>query len=363
MIPQQDSTVGAMRQKVRRLTSSSAEQQLSTATIDQALNTFILQDFPYAIKLDQMRSVYTFYTSPNIDRYPLDVNYNQGVRSPVYFEGINGYFYKDRQQFFNMWPKWPTLTNPFSGDGVTQLFNFTLQPIPILSQSFVLGILGTNGNQIVVADDGNGNLFYQSANTISPAPAQPNQFPGMTNTNLSGTFVSGAPPQSYQTYPGDRVQTNVGTINYVTGVTSINFALANVTPASGALANVWVSQYTVGRSYCLLFWNNEFTVRPVPDKTYKVEVETYLSPIQFLQSTDLPILTQWWQYIAYGASCEILRERQDFDGVAALQEGFKRQEALVLERQGVEEINQRNATIFSESTASQGWNQGQGWPY
>ena len=60
---------------------------------------------------------------------------------------------------------------------------------------------------------------------------------------------------------------------------------------------------------------------------------------------------------------EILRERQDFEGVENLREGFMRQEALVLERQGVEEIGQRNATIFSESTPTQGWNQGQGWPY
>src|ERR1700690_1980605 len=112
MIPlQPDTTVGAMRTKVRRLTVSSSEQTLPTAVIDQALNTFINQDFPYAIKLDQMRSIYNFYTAPNIDRYPLNVNYNQGIRSPVYFEGVQGFFYKDRQEFLNLWPRWPTITN------------------------------------------------------------------------------------------------------------------------------------------------------------------------------------------------------------------------------------------------------------
>ncbi len=50
---------------------------------------------------------------------------------------------------------------------------------------------------------------------------------------------------------------------------------------------------------------------------------------------------------------EILRERQDFEGVENLSEGFMRQEALVLERQGVEEIGQRNTTIYS-STVPQG---------
>ena len=60
---------------------------------------------------------------------------------------------------------------------------------------------------------------------------------------------------------------------------------------------------------------------------------------------------------------EILRERQDIEGVENLREGFMRQEALVLERQGIEEINQRNSTIFSSTVQGQGWNNGfgQGW--
>ena len=43
-----------------------------------------------------------------------------------------------------------------------------------------------------------------------------------------------------------------------------------------------------------------------------------------MMTTDHPILNQWVQYIAYGVACEILRQRQDMDGVANLMEGFKR---------------------------------------
>ena len=56
------STVTAMREKVRRLTASPDESQLSTADIDKYINTFYDQDFPYAIKLDQLRVVYEFFT-------------------------------------------------------------------------------------------------------------------------------------------------------------------------------------------------------------------------------------------------------------------------------------------------------------
>ena len=360
MIPlQPDSTVGAMRTKVRRLTVSSSEQTLPTAVIDQALNTFINQDFPYAIKLDQMRSVYNFYTAPNIDRYPLNVNYNQGIRSPVYFEGVQGFFYKDRQEFLNLWPRWPTITNMAAPTTIP--FSYTIQTIPFLGKEVTIGMTDSTGKAIQISDDGNGNLYYRSANPIVPVPPFPNPLPGMPNNNLSNVVPYGL--NNYQTYPGDIISSFVGTVSYVTGAVTINLALVGLTVEPGSMIWTKVSQYEPGRPYSLLIWNNEFTVRPVPNGVYKVEVETYLTPVQFLESTDVPILTQWWQYVSYGAAIEILRERQDFEGVGQLMEGFKRQEALVLERQGVEEINQRNATIFSAATPQQGWNGLQGWPY
>src|ERR1700678_1646153 len=106
-ITQADSTVVAIKKKVRRLTASASTSSLSDADLDLAINTFYSQDFPYAVKTDQMRSVYTFFTQPNIDRYPLDVYYNQSVRGPVYVEGIEGVLFKDRQNFYNLWPRFP----------------------------------------------------------------------------------------------------------------------------------------------------------------------------------------------------------------------------------------------------------------
>src|SRR6185369_830845 len=137
--------------------------------------------------------------------------------------------------------------------------------------------------------------------------------------------------------PGLNTLVDIGGVDYVTGQISFDLP-SGISLASGTLFTVWVSQYQPGRPYCLLFWNNEFTIRPVPTRIHKVEVETYLTPVQFLNSTDSPILNQWAQYIAYLAAMEILRDRQDLEGVENLREGMMRQEALVLERQGIEEI-------------------------
>ena len=167
-----NSTVAFIRSTIRELTASPGENQLSTAYIDQTLNNFYLNDFPYAIKLDQTRSVYTFYTSPYVDKYPLDVNFNQGVRAPVYVEGIAGYFYKDRDEFYNLWPRWPTKFQPIAPDGVTTSFSFTV-PGPFLSLNVVLGGTDTTGASFSVADDGKGNMQLQTPNPVISVPAYP----------------------------------------------------------------------------------------------------------------------------------------------------------------------------------------------
>ena len=359
MVAQAQSTYARIEQKVRRLTASASESALAYTEIEQYVNTFYSQDFPYGIKIDQMRSVYTFFTEPYRDRYPLDVNYNQGIRAPVYFEGIQGAFFKDRQQFFNVWPRFPTKFQPISGDGVTTIFTFTI-PGPFLSKEVVLGGIDSAGNPISVNDDGNGNLLLQLPNPVvtvppytdvytvsnAPVPALVGKpIPGMHNQN---TLNPGLNRTNTQT----GAYTNaIGTVDYVTGVFNIEFPVA---PESGSLMNLWVSQYQTGRPYNMLFWNNEITIRPVPKIIHKVEVETFLTPVQFMEQNDVPILNQWWQYIAIGAAIKVLEDRQDMEGVQNLSVLFDRQEALVLERQGVEEIFQPNWTIFNSSVPAAG---------
>lgn len=385
-VAQADSTYTFIEKKVRRLTASASEAALSSVDIQQAVNTFYNSDFPYAIKIDQQRSVYKFLTIPNVDRYPVDVNNLQGFRAPIYFEGIQGNFFKNRDQLYNLYPRYPTQYQPIAGDGNTtsftfQLFGNNVNPFPqpnfgILSTQVVIGGIDKNGNPIRIIDDGGavvdsfgvgsnttvGQLIYVQQNAVGnniyldpsnvQQPALPNLSPlgGQENANIPNTAYPPSPLTSQY----------CGTVNYVTSQFTVNFPVA---PAAGTNINVWASQYQVGRPYNLLFWNNEFTIRPVPDNVYLVEVETYQTPSQFMSLTSHPVLNQWAQYIAYGAACEILRDRQDMEGVANLMEGFKRQEALVLERQAVEEIQQPNITLFNSTTGygcGTGWGIGQG---
>lgn len=383
-VAQADSTYTFIERKVRRLTASASDASLSSNDIQQAVNTFYNTDFPYAIKIDQQRTVYKFLTIPNVDRYPVDVNSLQGFRAPVYFEGIQGNFFKNRDQLFNLYPRYPTQFQPASGDGVTTSFTFSLfgnnvNPFPqpnfgILSTQVVIGGIDVNGDPIRIIDDGGGvvNSFGIGSNTTTgqlvflrqnavgnnvyldtlnvQQPALPNLSPigGQNNANV--------PNNAYP--PSPLTSQYCGTVNYVTTQMTINFPVA---PSAGTNINVWAATYQVGRPYNLLFWNNELTIRPVPDNVYLCEVETYQTPAQFMNTSNHPVLNQWAQYIAYGAAREILRDRQDMEGVANLEEGFKRQESLVLERQAVEEIGQPNITFFNGTQIGFGVGNGNGY--
>jgi hypothetical protein len=385
-LAQANSTYSYIEQKVRRLTASASESSLSSASIQDYVNRFYSQDFPYAIKIDQQRSVYKFLTIPNVDRYPVDVNNLQGFRAPVYFEGIQGNLFKNRDQLFNLYPRYPTQFQPIGGDGVTTSFTFSLfgnnqNPFPqpnfgILSTQLVIGGIDVNGNPIRIIDDGGAvvNAYGIGSNTTTGQLLFINQNNVGNNVYLSTATNPGTVPANTQlpaipalsplpipSPPNTLTPQYCGTVNYVTTQITVNFPVA---PAPGTMINVWAATYQTGRPYNLLFWNNEITIRPVPDNVYLVEVETFQTPAQFMMTTDNPILNQWSQYIAYGSACEILRDRQDVEGVQNLLEGFARQESLVLERQSIEEIGQPNITLFNSTDygncSGGGWGIGAG---
>jgi hypothetical protein len=257
------------------------------------------------------------------------------------------------------------------------LFGNNQNPFPqpnygILSTQLVIGGIDINGDAIRIIDDGgavvdlngigsnttHGQLLFIQQNNVGnnvyldfTDPSNPVQKPAIPPLS----------PLPIPSPPGSLTPQYCGTVNYVT--TQINL-LIPVPLQKGSQLNIWAATYQVGRPYNMLFWNNEITIRPVPDNVYLAEVEVFQTPSQFMNTTDNPTLNQWSQYIAYGAASEILRDRQDMEGVGNLQEGFARQESLVLERQAVEEIFQPNITLFNSTNTGNcsggGWGIGQG---
>lgn len=303
------STLANIRTKVRRLTGRPSPNQISDADIDSYVNTFYQYDLPQNLRLFTLKGIYEFMTEANVDVYDLpdpDLFYN--ILPPVYISGYQSFWSQSREQFFRIYPKLAEIITRVTGDGTAGPYTFTLANIPILQNEVTVGAIDSTGATVQVVDD------------------PQNRTTGNWKIINTTTAVT-------------------GTINYVIGAGTITFA--NSIPLGNEITITSVP-YQPSRPQALLYYNNKITLRPVPDKVYKVTVNAYKTPIALLSAGDSPELNLWWQYLAYGASKKIFEDTQDPEGLNVIMPGFKEQERIVLRRHIVQQTNERTATIYTE---------------
>jgi hypothetical protein len=332
------STLANIRTKIRRLTRTPSPNQLSDADINNYINNFVLYDFPEHLRLFDLRTTLTFYTQPNIDTYstnttnPNDPLYNflnqyLTMQGPVYIAGYQAFFSQSREQFFAIYPNVSNIFNIGFGDGITTNFTGVInltsptQPPPPPNIEQNLGILKNDVTFSSVDVNGFGLVLKDV-----PVPATPN-IGNLIVPNNTGALR--------------------GTINYITGAYNITFPTA---PNATTPIYVQYVLYQATLPQALLFYDGQFIVRPVPDQPYPINMEVFARPTALLLDTDIPGLSEWWQYIAYGASKKIFEDRMDTDSVAQIVPEFKQQERLILRRTLVQNSNQRAATIYTEQT-------------
>lgn len=314
------STLNKIRIKIRRLTRSPSSSQLTDADIDEYVNTFILYDFPNEIRLDALRDNLVFYTAPNVDTYknnttdPNDPLYNflnkyYRIQTPAYIGGNRAYLTESEEEFYYQYPRTTTEDTIATGDGVSVFFVGKLSRPNALRNFVTFSSVDTSGNPIEAYDDGNGNI-------IGDVPSTP---------------------------PGPVLGSN--TIDYVTGDYNLEFSN---TPDDGQAIYVRYHSYKPSKPYGILLFNEEFTLRPVPDKTYRVQIQAFKRPSELLVGTDMPDLAQWWQYIAYGAAIKVFQDRSNLEGVQELMPEYKRQELLILRKTISQLSDERAATLYAQ---------------
>ncbi len=327
------STLFDIRTKVRRLTGRPSPQQITDNQIDEYVNIFYQYDFPEHLRVFSNTGKFKFITEANVDQYnmravnpsspafnELVVSFDGGVESavdvyynfqqPVYISGFQSFYSQNREQFFRTYPALGDIDTTISGNGTPGPYNFTLQNVPILQNSITVGAIDDTDSTIRGVDD-------PQTRTVG------NWLISNSTTSLTGD------------------------INYLTGAVTISFP--NNIPVGNEITFTF-TPYAANRPQALLFYENIIILRPVPDKSYPVELNAFLTPSALLQSTDNPVLKQWWQYLAYGASKKIFEDSQDPDGLNRIMMGFKEQENLVLNRHIVQQTNERTATIYTEMT-------------
>jgi len=306
------STLEKIRIKVRRLTKSPSNAQITDDTINDYINTFVLYDFPEHLRTFSLRRTYTFFTQPNVDTYELNdladnfLNTCINIYGNFYVAGQKTIYSQNREEFYNLYPKVESIKSIATGDSVTDDFTGTLSGVPILR-----GHVSFTS----IADNNVGMAMYD-------VPNDPNDGEG--------------------TFAGDIGA--VSTINYTTGEYDITFSSPPDTDKSVDSQTVI---YAAGMPSAVLFYGNSIILRPVPDKPYAVNFEYDIRPTELLTDASQPLLSQWWQYIAYGAAKKVFEDRMDMESVQMIMPEFKKQEALVNRRTVNQQSQERTATIYS----------------
>jgi len=348
-------TLADIQAKVRKLTRSPSTAQLSVVDLNNYINTFVVYDFPEHLRTFLTRQPFTFYCNAYQDVYPtgtmfgglnLSVDYELydfqnlylTVHPPVYIAGYPTFYTQSRDQFYGIYPQTNSIFMIGAGDGAKENFFGNIQQIfnnqglgnmtPLLPGEVNFTAVDANGNTMNLFDAPNYNIDTCFAGTGALIIAN-----------------SGGNP--------------AGVINYITGAYNITFPAP---PAAGTPINIECLPYVAQRPLALLYYNNTFTVRPIPDKGYPIQIEVYKSPTSLLAQNSTPELNEWWQYIAYGAAKKVFEDRMDLESVQLILPEYRKQENLCNRRSIVQYTNERVATIYTESTGNGGFgNGGNGW--
>lgn len=269
-------TLTAIQTKVRRLTRSPSEQQLTTDDLNNYINTCVLYDFPAHLRTFQLRQPFTFWCNPYQDEYQLDIasfggatnaglqplynfqNLYLAIHKPVYVAGYETFYTQDRQEFYGSYP-----INNFiqsigvTGDGITTQFSGTIQfggtvnnqlnnaSLSLLKRNVLFSSIDVNNNGLSMVDvpvlDATtgteticGNLYVagtQPTNPPVPPQGNPIQPPLATAPYVPASIIAAVVAASTGTSL---------TVTYLNGAAGVGATLTN----AGVQAAFAIDGYT-----------------------------------------------------------------------------------------------------------------------
>lgn len=374
---------------VRRIIKSPSNAQITDNLLIDYINRFWMMDVDARIQLFDLKQKYQFITTPGVDRYNMPL-YNvqteggqtvgmypvyQGFLGPAYVNGIQIPFHTQKYIFFN---NYPNIVQQLQvvGIGTGIAAPYTLQ-IPLLpgiqppnppingilrGHVDITGIIATANN----IDPPIGITINTAIPTTSIEAAVYITSIDATGENVivsdSGQFLSGNVNYGLLMQPGNApfgnlpltggYTTTSNIINYFTGQCNVNFPV--VIPAGNNI-NAQVYFFQSGLPRMVLFYNNTLTLRSPPAMQYLVELDAYLSPCSFFNSTNAIPFGYMAEYIARGAARKILADTGDVEQFNFYEPLFHEQEQLVWKRSQRQWTSTRTETIYS-----QGYNQSVG---
>ena len=386
---------------VRRIIKTPSNVVITDELLIDYINRFWITDVDARMQLFDLKTKYAFQTVPGVDRYnmPLyDIQSEtpndptstdvymypvyQGFLGPAYINCVQVGFQTQEKSFWNVWPNIVQNLQAVSiGDGtvgpytlnIPILPNFPFPPNPPLQGLLrghvdISGVISTGVNvdpplvsaiQILANDP-----FIQNIATTSVFPAvyitsidstgasvvvaDSGQFL-QANVNYGLLMQPGPAPFGNLPLPGGppNYSTTLNTINYFTGVVNVQFPVA--IPVGNNI-NVQCYYFQTGLPREILFYNNVLTLRSPPDRQYLVELEAYLSPAAFFNTSAAIPFGYMAEYVARGAARKILSDTGDVEQFQFYEPFFRESELLVWKRSQRQWTANRTETIYSQGS-------------
>lgn len=341
--------------KTRKLTGSSNTFQVTDEYIVQCMQSFYLYDLPAKFRSLKLKDIYTFTTNIGQDVYPFNSELYITVDNPCYCAKREIKLFNDPWNFYGVNYNWQQIETFETGtNSAGPYVGFTTakpliasvnndpgpsdNPSLYFPQSRVQNILitanviGANGigQTQNVTDDGQGNLIQI--------------FTTQNSTNKEYGFTY------YRQYASsDPTTPGLATINYQTGEI-VGLIFAQLIP-SGTPITIEYLPKKLSIPLAIMFYQNQFTLCPVPDKGYTIELTCYRQPIQALLAKNKsgnPELSEWWEILAVGASKKIFEDRIDSDGVAYIDKMLRERYDIIETRTCAQLGQQRIQTIYTD---------------
>src|SRR2546425_10300245 len=360
------STLQAIQTKVRRLTRSPSTAQLTDDDLQNYINTFVVYDFPEQLRTFNLREQFSFVCNPYQDVYPTDKSIQQTTNPlynfqnkyltghpPAYIAGFPALYSQSREQFFNIYPIVNSILSIGTfGDGATTTFTGVItnntgpqtpqvqnQSTVLLQNNVLFSSIDVNNGGLALVDvpvldtttgftTVNGNLYIPGQQPVDP--------------------VTGVPVFPTVITPGN-------TINYLTGAFTITFPTA---PGTGQQIFSATVAAVTALPQSILFYQDQFVLRPVPNQPYTINFEVFIRPTALLALGQSPQLEEYWQLIALGSAIKVFQDRMEMESVQMVMPEFNLQMRLCLRRSLVQYANERTATIYTENSGGAG---GWGW--
>jgi hypothetical protein len=177
-----------------------------------------------------------------------------------------------------------------------------------------------------------------------------------------------------QIYVNDQLNGRPNTIDYLSGQVTINFSTLPI--VSGVPINAHFYAYVAARPRDIMFFNQQFTVRPVPNDAYRVRMVAQYQPtvglanltpdeaVQFSNqpvnnsgftvpdASQAPLYYEWWQLIVYGTSIKIYIRQGDHEEAAKYAPYYEKMKLEAQRRTLKQMSNDRIRTIYSDGQGS-----------